>query len=194
MNESIRETGSAFQSSIRPVRALSLGRRFRSSMKKRWTLLSMVIIGGCLMTTSIGEAFQGYNVVITTDPLLEQTFLDNTTNQFQANLVANPLSPASLPVYQINLTGPGEPPTVVGNSLNDCMSAGFADGMDAERWATIQIMKTLQNNDNNNTACAGVVVDSTTAAICQTVYNNIGGIIAQRWLEVYSSTGGVVAQ
>lgn len=191
MRSLLDETGFALIPMPQSADVPNGGRQALLSTKIKRMSLIMALTGGCLWTmTSSTEAFSGYNVVTTTDPVLESQFLSDTTSYFQANWKVNPLVSNT---YQINLVGLGQPPDLQGGPLNDCISQGFADGMDAERWATIQIMKKIQNNDQNNGTCAGIIVDTTSAVNCQLIYNNIGSIIAQRWLEVYSSTGGVVA-
>lgn len=61
----------------------------------------MKIIAPLFLFSSL-YAYQGYNVVITTDPVLESTFLSQTTNQFNNTLYTNPFFPGT---YQIGLLG-----------------------------------------------------------------------------------------
>ena len=60
-----------------------------------------MILGGILLTKPC-HAFQGYNVVVTTDPISQAAFLANTTNEFIATEVPNPFVANT---YQINLYG-----------------------------------------------------------------------------------------
>jgi hypothetical protein len=76
----------------------------------------MVLIGGFLMImSSTTEAFQGYNVIVTTDPVSQAALLANTTNEFIAKVTPNPLVANT---YQITLFGLN--PAYVAPSTTSC--------------------------------------------------------------------------
>lgn len=87
-------------------RIVSQKRKFLSTIKpKLLSFAGVIVFALFLWPVSSIQAFQGYNVVITTNPATEQGFLSSTTNQWMGTVVSNPLAPPTLPVYQINLTG-----------------------------------------------------------------------------------------
>jgi hypothetical protein len=192
MSNTISETGCALRRSSRPALARPGDPSMRTTSAKRMMrILSTVLIGGFLSLAAISsEAFSGYNVVTTTDPVLEQRFLADTTYYFNATLIPNPITSNT---YTIKLLGPGQPLDLLGGPLNDCLSQGVSDGMDYERQATIQQIQAFQNIDLSSGTCAGLVVSTQSAADCQAAWNLIGNAIAQRWDQVYNSSGVVVA-
>lgn len=90
------------------------------------------------------EAFQGYNVVITTSPDVEASFLASTTAQFQGIVNPNPLASNT---YSINLFGANPsynpPPTTIQQALSLGATVylyGWVDGQHYERVHDIGIV------------------------------------------------------
>lgn len=121
---------------------------------------------------------------------LEKAFVAQTTTQFKCELKINPLVSNT---YSIKLIDFGEPQTVLGNSFDECISQGFSDGMDDERYHNLVTIQNFQLVDLGSGTCAGVIVDSVTARNCQYVYNLIGNSISERWNNIYTSSGVIVA-
>ena len=83
------------------VRAAKFGLSLRSVRFNGWRWLGSAAI---LAFSVVGvQAFQGYNVVITTDQPTENQFLSVTTNTFHSQLTANPFFTGT---YNINLYPP----------------------------------------------------------------------------------------
>lgn len=125
------------------------------------------------------DAFQGYNVVITTDPVTESNFLANTTTYFEAKLVPNPLIANT---YQLNLYGLNPSFNAPPTTLQDALSLGstvyvygFANGMTYQNKVsenlTSGMIELCGNATNFN------LIQATTAtfnlATCQDVLSNL---------------------
>lgn len=144
---------------------------------------------GLFFGLSHAQAFTQVTLSTSAPASIEDAFIAFTTTYFNAKLVKNPLASRT---YAITLNGVNQHPPLSGNSFTDCISQGFSDGMDAERLATLKLISAEQNMDISSQTCSGTIQSTETLQACQFIYNSIGNSIAQRWLAVYTSTGGVV--
>lgn len=105
-------------------------RKIKSFWIGAFTAIIFCVVGNA-------EAFQGYNVVVTTNPTVQASFLASTTAQFQATLTPNPLVANT---YSINLLGANPsynpPPTTIQQALSLGATVylyGWVDGQHYER-------------------------------------------------------------
>lgn len=181
MKRSIAGTGFAFLQIIRRARAQSSGPLTQLSKKTRWTLLSMALIGGCLMKSSIGEAFTQETAA---SPQLEKQFLAATTNQFLATLIPNPLAANT---YTLKLLGLNPsfnaPPTTLEQALSlgsTLYVYGFASGMNYQQHVHNNLVETYEVN------CSTPIGSSTSTwdiGTCQAVTGAIDNAIFQESLS-----------
>jgi hypothetical protein len=87
----------------------------------RCITITILFILAFAFTEDHAYAFQGYNVVTTTDAATETTFLSATTAQFAANVIINPFVPGT---YQINLFGPNPLFNPLPTTLQQALSLG----------------------------------------------------------------------
>ena len=137
---------------------------------------------------SIAQAFQGYNVVVTTDPVSESAFLSNVGSQLLSSIVPNPFVANT---YQIGLFGinPNYNPPITNAQLLQSLVAigsstyvyGWADGLDYERWNVLgkfnaQLIQTTdyEVNCSSPTYWGIVAIDSTTCVnMLNKIYNDV---------------------
>lgn len=172
-----------------------------------------------LLTTSTG--FCGTVNVNIADPVLLADFTAFATNFYQGTLVKSPyfadtysltITAKKTPVIVTPPPPPPPPPPPTGGTvdLSGIMNAlayissctypyGFANGMDTERLADIQMLYEMQGRDFARKTCMGqtipVTISSTTAMnLCLHGYDVMASTFSQRWQYVFTSTGGIVAK
>ncbi len=126
-----------------------------------------------LFLASVSHAF--YSVVTSTDNVLGQTFLGDISNQFLLGVSTNPFVSNT---YQVNLLGlnpnyvaPGQVVPSLPSQLDQDLASlvavgtntyvyGFANGMDTERYADVNLLYGLQAAEFSSTTCGGLSISS----------------------------------
>ena len=150
-----------------------------SMWKKR---LIAVVIGFALFAglVSRSQAFQGYNVVVTTDPTTEANFLSAMTEQFDVTATSNPFVSNT---YQINLYGlnpsynaPPAPPSTLEESLSLGATVylyGYRDGAWYDQKTTANIAEDSVVNCSTPPAGSQTWDIPTCQATAQAIYDAI---------------------
>lgn len=177
------------------------------SSKFRWskTISTFGIITILFSLVGNVQAFQGYNVVITTIPAVEASFLASTTAQFQNILNPNPLASN---VYSINLLGfnpnyvsPGQvvpsAPCQLDQDISNMVANstwtyvyGFGDGMSYQQKSETGVVGYLQNLCS--TATYFNLVQATTSTFNKATCSDVIGTIENQLFNLSSSTPIVI--
>lgn len=141
-------------------------------------LCLMILFTAISVRPSTVNAFTTVTLSTSAPLSVEKKFIELTTTYFTVGLFVNPLASNT---YAIKLFGTNPPVTVLGNSFDECIATGYADGMENERTATIGLIQSFQRFDVSSGTCMGVVVSTTAFQACQLIYDNLGIAIMDRW-------------
>lgn len=195
LNERERPRMRIYQlSSTVPPMAVRVVEKMRVPLRRLCVYLGKksLVLGACLAIPFMeGHAYTVVTLSTSAPAGLEKAFIMATTTHFRVEFKANPLAANT---YTIKLLGVGEPQTVLGNSLTECIAQGFADGQENERSETIKYLRDQKVVDFDNWTCANLPVSSIISDDCQKVYDLVTDELNRRSQQIYSSTGAVVFQ
>jgi hypothetical protein len=116
------------------------------------------------------------------DSLLQQEFISNTTNQYKATLTASPYFANTFSIVISSRTPSSQAPQIEDSVIDQCMAYGMGDGMDYERYENIRLIKHAREYWRvfDSTGC----VDS-----CYAMIDGIIKTLSDRWGYIYDPSG-----